>query len=93
MIVHNDSYGWYKCEAFNHLGRISRVFSLSPGEKPEPPTGFRLVEGETTVHTATIKVASETPDLVGYRVQFVVTRSGVDITWDRPDYQDVAKSE
>ncbi|XP_054264097.1 limbic system-associated membrane protein-like [Macrosteles quadrilineatus] len=93
MQVHNDSYGTYKCEAVNHLGRISRVFTLSPGEKPGVPTGVRLVE--TTVHTATLKVASDTPpdDLVGYRVQFVITRPGVEISWERPDFQDIPKHE
>ncbi|XP_046664791.1 hemicentin-1-like [Homalodisca vitripennis] len=92
LYIHSDVvFGIYNCQARNKFGTISKAIELKEGEKPGPPTGVRVVK--TEVHTAELKIASDVVDLVGYRVQFVVTLPGQEVTWEQPEYQDLPKTE
>lgn len=84
-------YGQYQCQAKNSLGHIKRSFELLRGEQPEPPIGFDF--RNTTNSTFRLNINSDAKELLGYRVQFVVALPGQEVSWDKPDFQDVQKSK
>ncbi|XP_039284088.1 neural cell adhesion molecule 2 isoform X2 [Nilaparvata lugens] len=90
--VHNEStFGEYKCEASNKLGRLERIIMLQKGVKPKPPKQPLVMS--VARHTAVVQIPQQPAEdaIIGYRIQFVLKQPGIQHTWDAPDYQDFMK--
>ncbi|RZF48263.1 hypothetical protein LSTR_LSTR006230 [Laodelphax striatellus] len=87
--VHNEStFGEYKCEASNSLGRLERIIMLQKGVKPKPPKRPMVVSVGRETALVQIPMQPAEDAIIGYRIQFVMKQPGIQHTWDAPDYQD-----